>query len=146
MGLRLGVDIGGTFTDLALVDEESGEQTTYKVSSTPSDYSAAVIDAIKALSTEHGIAPSALSFLSHATTVVTNAILESKGARAALITTDGFRDILEIRRQSRAKLYDIFQPPPRSSSPGTCALKSPSESMPMATYTNHWTSPSSTES
>ena len=113
MGLRLGVDIGGTFTDLALVDEDSGQQTTFKVSSTPSDYSAAVVDAIKALSTEHGIAPSSLTFLSHATTVVTNAILESKGARAALITTDGFRDVLEIRRQSRAKLYDIFQPPPQ---------------------------------
>ena len=113
MGLRLGVDIGGTFTDLAVVDEDSGEQTTYKLSSTPSDYSAAVIEAIKTLSTDHGIAPSSLSFLSHATTVVTNAILESKGARAALITTDGFRDILEIRRQSRAKLYDIFQPPPQ---------------------------------
>ena len=113
MGLRLGVDIGGTFTDLALVDEESGEQTTFKVSSTPSDYSSAVVEAIKALSSEHGIAPSSLSFLSHATTVVTNAILESKGARAALITTDGFRDILEIRRQSRAKLYDIFQPSPQ---------------------------------
>ena len=113
MGLRLGVDIGGTFTDLAVVDEDTGEQTTYKLSSTPSDYSAAVIDAIKTLSTDHGIAPSSLSFLSHATTVVTNAILESKGARAALITTDGFRDILEIRRQSRAKLYDIFQPPPQ---------------------------------
>ena len=113
MGLRLGVDIGGTFTDLALVDEDSGRQTTFKVSSTPSDYSAAVIDAIKALSTDHGIAPSSLTFLSHATTVVTNAILESKGARAALITTDGFRDVLEIRRQSRAKLYDIFQPPPQ---------------------------------
>ena len=113
MGLRLGVDIGGTFTDLALVDEDSGQQTTFKVSSTPSDYSAAVVNAIKALSTEHGIAPSSLTFLSHATTVVTNAILESKGARAALITTDGFRDVLEIRRQSRAKLYDIFQPPPQ---------------------------------
>ena len=113
MGLRLGVDIGGTFTDLAVVDEDTGEQTTYKLSSTPSDYSAAVIDAIKTLSTDHDIAPSSLSFLSHATTVVTNAILESKGARAALITTDGFRDILEIRRQSRAKLYDIFQPPPQ---------------------------------
>ncbi len=113
MGLRLGVDIGGTFTDLALVDEDSGRQTTFKVSSTPADYSAAVIEAVKALSTDHGIAPSSLSFLSHATTVVTNAILESKGARAALITTDGFRDILEIRRQSRAKLYDIFQPPPQ---------------------------------
>lgn len=113
MGLRLGVDIGGTFTDLAVVDEDTGEQTTYKLSSTPSDYSAAVIEAIKTLSTEHGISPSSLSFLSHATTVVTNAILESKGARAALITTDGFRDILEIRRQSRAKLYDIFQPAPQ---------------------------------
>ena len=113
MGLRLGVDIGGTFTDLALVDEDTGQQTTFKVSSTPSDYSAAVVDAIKALSTDHGIAPSSLTFLSHATTVVTNAILESKGARAALITTDGFRDVLEIRRQSRAKLYDIFQPPPQ---------------------------------
>ncbi len=113
MGLRLGVDIGGTFTDLALVDEDSGRQTTFKVSSTPSDYSTAVVDAIKALSTDHGIAPSSLTFLSHATTVVTNAILESKGARAALITTDGFRDVLEIRRQSRAKLYDIFQPPPQ---------------------------------
>lgn len=113
MGLRLGVDIGGTFTDLALVDEDSGQQTTFKVSSTPSDYSAAVVDAIKALSADHGIAPSSLTFLSHATTVVTNAILESKGARAALITTDGFRDVLEIRRQSRAKLYDIFQPPPQ---------------------------------
>lgn len=113
MGLRLGVDIGGTFTDLAVVDEDTGEQTTYKLSSTPSDYSAAVIEAIKTLSIEHGIAPSSLSFLSHATTVVTNAILESKGARAALITTDGFRDILEIRRQSRAKLYDIFQPAPQ---------------------------------
>ena len=113
MGLRLGVDIGGTFTDLALVDEDSGRQTTFKVSSTPSDYSVAVVDALKALSTDHGIAPSSLTFLSHATTVVTNAILESKGARAALITTDGFRDVLEIRRQSRAKLYDIFQPPPQ---------------------------------
>ena len=113
MGLRLGVDIGGTFTDLAVVDEDTGEQTTYKLSSTPSDYSAAVVEAIKTLSTDEGIAPSSLTFLSHATTVVTNAILESKGARAALITTDGFRDILEIRRQSRAKLYDIFQPPPQ---------------------------------
>ena len=124
MGLRLGVDIGGTFTDLALVDEDTGQQTTFKVSSTPSDYSAAVVDAIKALSTEHGIAPSSLTFLSHATTVVTNAILESKGARAALITTDGFRDVLEIRRQSRAKLYDIFQPPPQVIIPQAPASRS----------------------
>ena len=136
MGLRLGVDIGGTFTDLAVVDEDTGEQTTYKLSSTPSDYSAAVIDAITTLSTDHGIAPSSLSFLSHATTVVTNAILESKGARAALITTDGFRDILEIRRQSRA----------RSSYPDTCAWKSLNASMRTATCTSRWTSPNWTAS
>ncbi|MCH9037115.1 MAG: hydantoinase/oxoprolinase family protein [Chloroflexi bacterium] len=113
MGLRLGVDIGGTFTDLATVDEETGEQRVWKVPSTPEDYSSAVIQAIKTLSIDQGVAPDGMSFLSHATTIVTNAILESKGARAALITTRGFRDVLEIRRQSRAKLYDIFQPSPK---------------------------------
>ena len=87
MGLRLGVDIGGTFTDLAPVDEETSKQSIWKVPSTPDDYSAAVIDAIKALSSDRDVAPEAMTFLSHATTVVTNAILESKGARAALITS-----------------------------------------------------------
>ncbi|MFQ5933437.1 MAG: hydantoinase/oxoprolinase family protein [Dehalococcoidia bacterium] len=113
MGLRVGIDIGGTFTDLAVVDEQSGEQGVWKVPSTPQDYAAAVIDALKALTDDRKVSSEEITFLSHATTVVTNAILESKGARAALITTRGFRDVLEIRRQSRAQLYDMFQPPPR---------------------------------
>ena len=108
MSLRVGIDIGGTFTDLAVVDEETGETSVVKVPSTPSDYASGVIDALGAAAGGPDV-----SFLSHATTVVTNAILESKGARTALVTTRGFRDVLEIRRQARAELYDMFQPPPQ---------------------------------
>ena len=112
MGIRVGIDIGGTFTDLAFVDEETAETGVLKVASTPGDYAAGVMQALKALADDRGVSAGAISFLSHATTVVTNAILESKGARAALITTRGFRDVLEIRRQARAQLYNMFQPPP----------------------------------
>ena len=112
MGYRVGIDIGGTFTDLAFVEEETGDIGVLKVPSTPDDYSTGVIEALTSLSQEQSVSPSAISFLSHATTVVTNTILESKGARAALITTRGFRDILEIRRQARAELYNMFQPAP----------------------------------
>ena len=112
MAYCVGIDIGGTFTDLAFVDEETGDIGVLKVPSTPQDYSTGVIQALTSLAAERGVSPSAISFLSHATTVVTNAILESKGARAALITTRGFRDVLEIRRQARAQLYNIFQPAP----------------------------------
>ena len=112
MALRVGADIGGTFTDLAVVDEETGATSVIKVPSTPGDYARAVIEALSSLTSDQGASPDAISFLSHATTVVTNAILESKGARTALITTRGFRDVLEIRRQARAKLYDVFQAPP----------------------------------
>ena len=108
MSLRVGIDIGGTFTDLAVVDEETGKTSVIKVPSTPSDYAAGVIDALGSA----GSGPE-VGFLAHATTVVTNAILESKGARTALVTTRGFRDVLEIRRQARAELYDMFQPSPQ---------------------------------
>src|SRR5712691_2107717 len=79
MSWRLGVDIGGTFTDLVLSDETGVDRVT---------------------------------FLAHATTVVTNALLEGKGARTALVTTCGFRDVLELRRSARASLYDLFQDAP----------------------------------
>ena len=108
MSLRVGIDIGGTFTDLAVVDEETGQTSVIKVPSTPSDYASGVIDALGSAAGGPDV-----SFLSHATTVVTNAILESKGARTALVTTRGFRDVLEIRRQARAELYDMFQPSPQ---------------------------------
>ena len=112
MSWRIGVDIGGTFTDVALVSEESGEIGIAKVPTTPRDLAAGVVTALESAIAQHGVAPGEVSFLSHATTVVTNALLEQKGARAALITTRGFRDVLELRRSARADLYDMFQDPP----------------------------------
>jgi N-methylhydantoinase A len=112
MAWRIGVDIGGTFTDVALVEEESGRIGVAKVPTTPDDLAAGVLDALTSAMRRYDVAPSAVGLLSHATTVVTNAILEEKGARAALITTRGFRDVLELRRSARADLYDLFQDAP----------------------------------
>jgi N-methylhydantoinase A len=100
-GVRLGVDVGGTFTDLVALTE--GRITTAKVPSTPQDQSAAVMDATGAAGIEAG----SVSALAHGMTVATNALLERKGARTALITTAGFRDVLEIGRQNRPSLYQL---------------------------------------
>ena len=112
MGWRIGVDIGGTFTDVAVLDEASGRVGIAKVSTTPHDLGAAVIEGTRTAMDEYRIAPDAVSLLSHATTIVTNALLESKGANVALVATRGFRDVLEIRRSARADLYDLFQDAP----------------------------------
>jgi N-methylhydantoinase A len=112
MAWRIGVDIGGTFTDVALVEEGSGRIGVAKVPSTPGDLAEGVLAALTSAMRRYDVAPTAVALLSHATTVVTNAILEEKGARAALITTRGFRDVLELRRSARADLYDLFQDPP----------------------------------
>ena len=112
MGWRIGVDIGGTFTDVAVLDEASGQVGIAKVSTTPHDFGAAVIDGTGAAMDEYRIAPDAVSLLSHATTIVTNALLEANGANVALVATRGFRDVLEIRRSARADLYDLFQDAP----------------------------------
>ena len=112
MGWRIGVDIGGTFTDVAVLDEESGRAGVAKVSTTPRDFGEAVIDGTRTAMEKYGIAPDAVSLLSHATTIVTNALLESQGANVALITTRGFRDVLELRRSARADLYDLSQDAP----------------------------------
>ncbi|MCY3755496.1 MAG: hydantoinase/oxoprolinase family protein [Alphaproteobacteria bacterium] len=112
MGWRIGVDIGGTFTDVAVLDEESGRAGIAKVLTTPRDFGAAVIDGIRTALGEYGIDPASVSLVSHATTIVTNALLEAKGADVALITTEGFRDVLELRRSARADLYDLFQNAP----------------------------------
>jgi len=109
---RIGVDIGGTFTDVAVVDEVSGHIGVVKTSTTPQDFAAGVIEALKAAMERHQVPASDVVLLSHATTVVTNAILEEKGAKTALITTRGFRDVLELRRSARARLYDRNQDPP----------------------------------
>jgi N-methylhydantoinase A len=112
MAWRIGVDIGGTFTDVALVEEASGRIGVAKVPTTPSDLATGVLHALDLAMSRHGIAANEVGLLGHATTVVTNAILEEKGARAALVTTRGFRDVLELRRSARADLYDLFQDAP----------------------------------
>ena len=112
MGWRIGVDIGGTFTDVAVLDETSGRVGIAKVSTTPRDFGAAVIEGTRAAMDAYRIAPETVSLLSHATTIVTNALLESKGANVALVATRGFRDVLELRRSARADLYDLFQDAP----------------------------------
>src|SRR5262252_4517184 len=112
MAWRIGVDIGGTFTDVALVDEVSGRIGVAKVPSTPADLADGVLAALGTAMERYRVAAADVGLLSHATTVVTNAILEERGARAALVTTRGFRDVLELRRSARADLYDLFQDGP----------------------------------
>src|SRR5918998_5182970 len=105
---RLGVDVGGTFTDLVALSE--GGLVTVKVPSTPRDQSVGAMNAVSASGVEAG----SLSALAHGMTVATNALLERSGARTALVTTEGFRDVLEIARQNRPSLYDLTEdrPPP----------------------------------
>jgi N-methylhydantoinase A len=103
---RVGVDIGGTFTDLVFLRPD-GRLDKRKVPSTPSDYSIAIVEGVVAYTTEQGFPPESISEIVHATTVATNAILERKGARTALLTTDGFRDVLELRRIRIPLSYDL---------------------------------------
>ena len=110
---RLGVDIGGTFTDGVLIDTSSGEVTNSKVLSTPGDPSLGFMSAVQELIGRGGIGPGEIEHVVHATTVATNAIIEGDTARAAFVTTEGFTDMLEIARQIRPSLYDLnFEKPP----------------------------------
>lgn len=110
---RIGVDIGGTFTDGTLVDSNSGRVTTSKVLSTPYDPASGFISAVqKLLDLDDSVKPEAVEHVVHATTVATNAIIEGKTAKTAFVTTEGFRDMLEIARQIRPSLYDLqFEKP-----------------------------------
>jgi 5-oxoprolinase (ATP-hydrolysing)/N-methylhydantoinase A len=101
----LGIDVGGTFTDLTVLDLETQELWTHKLLTTPEDPVRAVLEGARALAAKAGGAfPSRVI---HGTTLVTNAIVERKGAVTALLTTQGFRDVLEIRREGRYDLYDL---------------------------------------
>jgi len=103
---RVGVDIGGTFTDIVFLDDD-GTVHTKKVSSSVDDYARAIVEGIRELFHETGVAGHDVSEVLHGTTVASNAILELRGARTGLITTKGFRDVLEIRRLRMPRLYDI---------------------------------------
>ncbi len=98
MEYRLGVDVGGTFTDLLLIEEKSGKTYRSKVPSTPSDPSQAVLSGTQAICDMAGVSAANLSFFMHGTTVATNAVLEKKYARVGLIVTDGYRQILQVAR------------------------------------------------
>ncbi|PCI15359.1 MAG: hydantoinase [SAR202 cluster bacterium] len=108
---RIGVDIGGTFTDVVFLSS-GGHVLARKVASTPDDYSRAVLEAIDNGVKELGIGPDSVSEVSHGFTVATNAIIENKGAKTALITTEGFRDVLELRRNRVPRLYDLYYEKP----------------------------------
>ncbi len=98
MSYRLGVDVGGTFTDLLLIDENSGETYTAKVPSTPEDSSIGVLNGIARICDESGTDPTAIRRVMHGTTIATNSVLTGKGARVGLVTTSGFKFVLQIAR------------------------------------------------
>lgn len=106
--LRIGVDIGGTFTDLILVSDSGGVFEIAKVLTTPEDPADAVIDGVAGLLGAAGLPARDVAQVVHGTTLLTNALIERKGARTALITTRGFRDALEIAREHRYDMYDLF--------------------------------------
>ncbi|KKC33511.1 hydantoinase/oxoprolinase family protein [Devosia psychrophila] len=110
---RIGVDVGGTFTDFTLLDETSGEIHFYKTPSTPHDPSEAIENGLRGMLDTLGYAPVDVSYLGHGTTVATNIVIERRGARTGLVTTRGFRDVLELGRQARPSIYDyrVEKPP-----------------------------------
>ncbi len=110
MAYRFGIDIGGTFTDAILIDENTGEIRIVKVPSTPKDPSQGFLEAKHRILNKAGVVPDEVNYVVHGTTVATNALIEGKTARTGFITTEGFRDMLEIARQLRPpiSMYDLM--------------------------------------
>ncbi|WP_145960528.1 hydantoinase/oxoprolinase N-terminal domain-containing protein, partial [Novosphingobium meiothermophilum] len=98
MTYRLGVDVGGTFTDLLLFDQSTGTFWRHKTPSTPHDSSEGILNGVSAICEKAGITPGDIDYFLHGTTVATNAVLEGKGARVGLVTTDGYRQVMQIAR------------------------------------------------
>ena len=99
MSYQLGVDVGGTFTDLLLFDESKKKITLAKVPTTPENQAVGIVGGVEKIIGQAGIFPKDITLLMHGTTAATNAVLEGKGARTALIVTEGFRDVPHIMRQ-----------------------------------------------
>jgi N-methylhydantoinase A len=115
--IRLGVDVGGTFTDLILVDDSEGRSWVHKVPSTPKDPSEAVITGLLEICEIANIFPKEINHFLHGTTVSTNTVLEHSGANVGMITTEGFRDILHIARHKRPYNFSLYQDLPWQSYP-----------------------------
>jgi N-methylhydantoinase A len=112
LGVRIGCDIGGTFTDVMLVTDD-GQTRVAKVPSTPDDFARGVLEGLDQVLVEAASRADRVDFLVHSTTIALNTLVERRGARVGLLTTEGFRDVLEIGRASRAHEYDLFQTRPR---------------------------------
>ena len=98
MSFRLGVDVGGTFTDFLLIDESTGSTFTAKVPSTPEDSSIGVLNGVSKICEQSGIDPKDINLVMHGTTVATNAVLTGNGATVGLLTTQGYESILQVAR------------------------------------------------
>lgn len=107
MSYMIGVDVGGTFTDFSVFNQETGELFNYKDSSTPADPSRAIVKGVQDVLKIKEARPDEVSYLAHGTTVGTNALIEKKGCRLGLITTKGFKDLMEIGTQRRPSLYNL---------------------------------------
>jgi N-methylhydantoinase A len=107
MAWRIGVDSGGTFTDVCLFEEATGRVEVWKVPSTPDDPSRGITQGVEEGVTRVGGRPGEVGYFGHGTTVATNALIQHRGVKTGLITTEGFRDLLEIGRQKRPELYDL---------------------------------------
>src|SRR5438477_1603049 len=106
--LSLGIDIGGTFTDLVIHDPRDGRAIIWKESTTPDDPARGAIEGTRKVLAKAGARPEQIGRVVHATTLFTNSLIERKGARTGLLTTAGFRDVLEIGRERKYELYDLF--------------------------------------
>jgi len=113
VALKVGVDVGGTFTDVALIDERKEQIRIAKLLTTPTDPSDAIVKGIDGLLTEHAAMWSDLELIVHGTTLVANTLIERKGARTGMIVTSGFRDNLEIGMEPRYDTYDLFMERPK---------------------------------
>ncbi len=109
---RVGIDVGGTFTDLIYVDEDQGEVVVHKLPSTPSDPALATLQGLDELCERTGTVPSSIDHLFHGTTVATNIVLEHNGAKVGMLTTQGYRDILHIARHKRPLSFSLYQDVP----------------------------------
>ncbi len=126
---RVGVDSGGTFTDVCLFDEESGRVEVWKVPSTPDDPSRGIAEGVeqgmRRVAPEASRPADSIAYFGHGTTVATNALIQHRGVRTGLVTTDGFRDLLEIGRQKRPDLYDLQADKPLTLVPRDLRLEVP---------------------
>ena len=113
----IGVDVGGTFTDIVYCDLDTGQVAIHKVSTTPDDPSRAIIQGIAEICRDNGVEAGDIDYVLHGTTTATNAVLEHKGARAGMLTNEGFRDIIHIARHQRAEHYSIMQELPWQNRP-----------------------------